>query len=253
MRKETPVTRGATLLIAAALLFGQGCSNNSSVGPANAHLLQSVAIVNTEPTFVETFDNHSNVGKWSFLDYMPMGIETIEDDGGNPGAFLHARIGPKGYLSTFAPMLSTRVGGQCIFLGDYREKNVIQVGVDLAIFGPSYIATGDRPLSLMLRNNNGTPGDYGDDLTVYLIGHQNIPDPDSVWETYTLTIPAQSTTIPDGWGVMNYSGTMNDDEVWNEVITDVSELTFFYGNPEMFFILQPWELGVDNVRIWFDQ
>jgi len=34
------------------------------------------------------------------------------------------------------------------------------------------------------------------------------------------------------------------------LVNDVSQITFFFGDPEMFFMFQIWWIGVDNPRIW---
>ncbi len=44
-----------------------------------------------DPSFVETFDHNRNEGNWSFFGNPDNKIEIIDRDGGNPGAFLHAR------------------------------------------------------------------------------------------------------------------------------------------------------------------
>lgn len=258
----------ATLFMAIILLLGPGCSLDSSLSPADvgtAKLANAVAI-DSEPTFVETFEDHSNVGNWSFFGLGRKGIEVIEDEGGNPGAFLHAGlgVGHNGYLNTIAPQLHTRVSGKCIFTGDYRAAGVVQVGVDVAIFGPpennlpplpsdDRVITEGRPLSLLLRNDAGTPEDYSDDLTAYYIGDANIPMPDSNFVEYAFAIPSQSTTLPEGWYLWGDVAVGEEDAVWNEVITGVSEVTFFFGNPELFAIFQAWDVGVDNVSIWLDE
>ena len=266
MRKVLSPVTVATLFMAIILLLGPGCSHDSSLSPADvgtAKLANAVAI-DSEPTFVETFEDHSNVGNWSFFDMGRKGIEVIETEGGNPGAYLHTGLGKNGWLDTFAPQLHTKVGGQCMFTGDYRAKGVVQVGIDVAIFGPDNslppppplddrVNTEGRPLSLLLRYDAGTPEDYSDDLTAYYIGDTNIPMPDSSFEEYTIAIPSQSTTLPEGWNLWGDYTVGEEDAVWNEVIASVSEVTFFFGNPEMFFIYQPWDIGVDNVRIYLDE
>ena len=36
---------------------------------------------------------------------------------------------------------------------------------------------------------------------------------------------------------------------WNSLITDVDQLRFFWGDPELFYIFQMWDIGMDNVAI----
>lgn len=253
MYKTNLILTVAVFFVAALFMFGPGCSRDGSVGPQSGDdLTLGVAAmpVVTEPTFVETFDMHSNVGNWSFFGNPDNRIEVIEMDGGNPGAFLHATCSGLACLDTYAPWLRTQLGVASIFTGNYREKNVTTVGVDIAIFGPEYVTTGGRPLSLTLRSNNGTAEDYDDDIIVYWAGHKIIPMPTGKFKEFTISVPSQSPTLPKDWAVLSGYGTGDNDADWNEVISNVSQIGFHFGDPAMFFIFQQWEIGVDNPRIW---
>ena len=258
MKRTSLATVTAILLLSTMLFIGFGCSHDSPTGPADGIVSGDVSTVAkskpvTEPTFVETFDKRSNVGSWSFFGNPDNRVERWESQEGNPGAFIHATCGLTGCLDTYAPKLRTQIGVSSIFTGDYREKCVTNLGVDLAIYGPEYVTTEGRPLSLLLRNDNGTPYDWADDVTVYWIGTKMIPHECGQFKEFVITVPSQSTTLPKGWGVLGGSGTGDDDADWNTVIGDVSQVTFFFGNPEMFFMFQQWELGFDNVSITLDE
>ncbi len=195
--------------------------------------------------FVVTFDEGRNVGNWSFFGDPENPIEVIERTGGNPGAFLHSTCGGLACLDTFAPQFRTQLGVQSLFLGDYRKKWVDFLGIDVAIFGPRFVSTGSRPLTLLLIDDAGT-AEPGDDSAVYLKG-PNIPRPEGQWCSYGFDVPSQSTVLPPGWIVLAGSGT--PDEAWNNAITGVDQVVFFFGDPELFYIFQQWEIGVDNIRI----
>jgi hypothetical protein len=197
--------------------------------------------------FVEDFEDGANTGGWSFFGNPANPIEVIEPDGGNPGRFLHSTCAGLGCLDTFAPQLRTQVGVDSVFTGDYRADGVTRLGVDLAIYGPEFVTTGGRPLTLMLHSDPGTPFDSFDDVIIYRVGNKNIPRPDGRWKSYRFRVPSARTTLPGGWAV--FQGTGDDDADWNTVITDVSQVTYFFGDPELFFIFQQWELGVDNLSI----
>ena len=201
-------------------------------------------------TFVEGFEHGTNAGGWSYFGDPSNGIETVEASGGHPGRFLHATCSGLGCLDTFAPELRTQLGVDSLFTGDYRRKGVVALGVDLATYGPPFVSTGGRPLTLMLRNDGGTPDDFSDDTVVYRLGTRNIPQANGVWRSFGFRVPSASATLPPGWLVLQGSG--NDDADWNLVITAVSQAEFFYGDPTFFFIFQQWELGVDNLRIRLD-
>lgn len=252
-------TAGILLLGGILLLLGLGCSSDTSLAPATGTTTDivdpatSMKVETGEPTFVETFDKRSNVGGWSYFGNPKNHIEVFEPHDGNPDAFIHATCEGWDCLDTYAPQLRTQVGVESIFTGDYRAKKVAMVGVDLVTFGPEIVTTEGRPLSLLLRNDNGTPTEWTDDVVAYWIGSKNIPHESGQFKEFVIEIPSQSTTLPKGWGILPGYSSGDDDADWNKAITGVSQITFFYGNPEMFFMFQQWELGFDNVAIWLEE
>ena len=192
------------------------------------------------------FEEGKNIGKWSFFGDPANPVEVIERAGGNPGAWLHSTCSGLACLDTFAPQFRTMLGARSVFTGNYRAKGVSLLGVDVQVLGPTFVSTGNRPLTLVLYDDNGTPNEFGDDSSVYLKGG-NIPEKGSGWKSFSYNVPSQSTTLPAGWGVSQGQGT--PDQVWNRVINGVDQVTFMFGDPELFYIFQQWELGVDNIRI----
>ena len=189
-------------------------------------------------TFRETFDNGSNNGGWSYGN----GFDIIRTTGGNPGAYLENT-----FLDTFAPQPSTVFGQSNQFSGDYRARQVLGVAVDLKTFSVDF-STAGRPLSLLLKSDAGTPL-ANDDCTIYFLGTKNIPVPGNPWTRFKFLIPASSMVAPAGWDILNGCPGLTRDEAWNEVITDVEQVTFFYGDPTFFFIFQVWDVGMDNPAI----
>jgi len=51
------------------------------------------------------------------------------------------------------------------------------------------------------------------------------------------------------WATIALGSSSPPEPDWNQLITDVAEVRFFYGDPTMFFIFQGWNLGVDNPTI----
>ncbi|MGE3182840.1 MAG: hypothetical protein AB7N71_14510 [Phycisphaerae bacterium] len=196
-------------------------------------------------TFVNTFEKGINVGGWSYFGDPNNPVEVIEISGGNPGAFLHSTCTGLNCLDTFAPRPRTQLGTSSPFTGDYRARNVLSVGIDLILFDVDFSA-GGRPLSVILHSDAGTT-DPGDDVEVYMVGATDIPEVGDGWRAFNFAIPSQETTLPADWRVLFGSGDDNAD--WNTAITNVSQLAFFYGDPEFFFIFQQWEPGLDNPRI----
>jgi hypothetical protein len=189
-------------------------------------------------TFVENFDaGAAHVGGWTY------GITpTYPTTGGNPGKYQRTQN-----IDTFAPQPRTGASGT-IFTGNYREANVTSVGIDLATFAVDFSAAG-RPLTVILVSNNGTPTNSNDDWGAYKIGSTNVPIPGQGWLSYNFEIPSQSTTLPEGWDYIQFGAGSPPNPDWNNVITNVSQLRYFYGDPKLFFIFQNWTVGLDNARI----
>lgn len=190
-------------------------------------------------TFTESFTGGSNHGGWTF------GTTNgrIETPGGNPGTYFHDP-----FVDSFAPQPRTTWGVESEFTGNYRERNVTAVGVDLVIFRVDFSAA-ERPLTVMLISDNGTPNNFNDDWAAYQIGDLNVPTPGQGWRSFSFEIPSQSQTLPAGWSTIAFGPNSPTSPDWNDVITDVDQLRFFFGNPEFFFIFQAWDLGLDNPSI----
>jgi hypothetical protein len=195
-----------------------------------------------ETTFVETFEDGGNEGGW----WYGTANGYIDPIGGNPGAYFRDP-----YLDTFAPQPRTSVIGESEFTGDYRAKGVMAVGIDLKLFYVDFSADG-RPLSVILVSDNGTPGDYNDDWGAYHVGDQNVPLMGEGWLSYDFEVPSQAPELPPGWAYILFGPDSPAEPDWNDVITDVTQLRFFYGHPEYFFIFQVWDVGMDNPRITYE-
>lgn len=197
----------------------------------------ALATVSSADQFIETFDGGSNVGGWSY--FAP--VEFIADSGGNPGAYLRADG-----LDTYAPQ--PRTTQESVFSGDFQAMNVQGIGVDLATFHVDFSAE-DRPCSLMLYSDAGTPGDMDDDWAAFQLG-PDIPVPGDGWQSYDFAVPSQETSWPLGWSSLQFGPTAPEPD-WAALMADVDAVGFFYGNPENFFIFQMWQIGLDNPRLTF--
>ena len=121
------------------------------------------------------------------------------------------------------------------------------MGIDLVLFYVDFTSR-DRPLAVLLHSDAGTRVDPSDDCTVSFLGNKNAPMPNGAWRSYRFRIPAQSAGLPADWKVLDCAGR-SDEAAWNLVIQDVDELTFHVGDPELFFIFQVWDIGMDNPTI----
>jgi len=187
-------------------------------------------------TETESFKHGSNEGGW-FL----AGFDGLSLRGGNPGSFLAVRG-----LDTYAPQ--PRTTEPSTYTGDYRATRVVALGVDVIVNKVDFSAEG-RPLSLLLTSDPGTPDDPADDCTAYLVGTREIPLPGEGWAEFDFEVPSQSPTLPAGWGILEGCPEPDADAAWNRVIVDVDGVTYFYGDPTMFFIFQNWATGIDNPSI----
>ena len=192
-------------------------------------------------TFVETFDNGGNEGGWTFGN----SFESITTEGTKTDYFLR-----NVFLDTIAPSPSTS-GDPSVFTGDYRDRVVTLVGVDFRIFDVDFTARG-RQMSLILTNDAGTPADGSDDCGIYTIGPKMLPHPGKVWKSFDFVVPSQLEVMPGQWSSIGNCGALTNDEIWNLVMTDVDRVSFFGGDPSLFFIFQVWDVGIDNPRITTD-
>ena len=179
-------------------------------------------------TFIETFDGGSNEGSWTFGS--PNGV--IEPVGGNPTWFFH-----DSFLDTFAPRPRTTFGVVSEFTGNFRDRGVTSAGIDLILFDVDFSA-GGRPLTVMLISDNSTLGDFSDDWAAYLMGPDNVPLVGEGWLSYDFEIPSQSEMLPLGWQTVVFGPNSPPNPDWNDVITNVVQLRYFYGDPTFFFIFK---------------
>lgn len=201
--------------------------------------LIAMAAAHAAADYVETFEGGVKLGEWRFGS--PFGY--IENSGGNPGAYFRD---PE--IDTFAPQPHTAWGNTSIFTGNYRQNLVESVGIDLITHRVDFSA-GGRPLSVLLVSDNGTPNDFDDDWAAYHIGPNNVPEPGQGWRSFDFAIDAQAQGLPAGWDFVQFGINSPPNPDWNDLITDVAQLRYFYGDPTGFFIFQVWDVGMDNARI----
>jgi len=207
-----------------------------------ALLLLAASHVARAQTFVDTFEGGVNSAGWTFNSQSP---DIVEPAGGNPGAWLH-----NPGLDTFAPILTNTIGTPSLFTGNLRARQVTSIGVDARTDAATFGA-GGRQFSILLRNIRGTPNDPDDDDYAYFVGPL-VPQVGEGWKSFNFNIPSQDTSaVPAGWS----GGHAGDPEnfrpgvTWNDVITNVDSVEFWWLHPAFFAIFQQWDVGVDNVRV----
>jgi hypothetical protein len=199
-------------------------------------------------TQVETFETGTNEGRWTW----GTGNDFIADTNGNPGRYLR-----DSYVVTFTPRASTDFGVQSVFTGDYRDRRVAAVGIDMAVAYVSGNVSG-RKVSLILLNDNGTPEDLYDDWGAFTVTDLPIPPTGVIgltgesdilrWASYDIPVPSQSATLPDGWSWLSRNQLRRNGS-WARLMRDVDHVGFILGDPAQLYPLLQWDVALDNPRI----
>src|SRR5437867_1088348 len=92
------------------------------------------------PVYIETFDNNTNAGTWSF----GAPNEGIQLSGGASGPYLRGSG-----LDTTIPFLRTGAGTVSSFTGDYRARRINVVRVGLNVFRTDF-PLGSGPPAVIL-------------------------------------------------------------------------------------------------------
>lgn len=185
---------------------------------------------------IETFDGPLEEASWRVG-----ATDEIVEVGGDPGGFLHAPP-----AATNAPSIRT-AGFPGIWTGPYRNMGVIDLGIDVDLFGDTSTSH-DRPVSLELINEGNIWGDPTDDCIVVQVG-QKLPRTGGGWRSYNFHVPSYMTSLPSGWTVRASCGGRSPDEVWNEVMGFVGEARFVLGDPDVEYPIEVWDVGFDNPRL----
>lgn len=189
-------------------------------------------------SFTETFSGGTNAGGWNWGVGNP---DAIEPAGGNPGEFLHQE-------KADVAVPEVRTQGTSAFTGDWRARGVNRFDFDLLTISTQFPAL--REATLKLTRLNG-PG-FMDDQPIYFIGPDTVPQPGQGWKSFSYSIPVSSPTMPAGWIARDPNTGLppaDPDQWWNDVITNVDQVSVFYGHPDFFYIFDIWNVGIDNPSI----
>jgi hypothetical protein len=199
-------------------------------------------------TVAETFETGTNEGSWTW----GTGSDYFVESNGNPGRYLR-----DSHVVTFTPRASTSFGVQSVFTGDYQARNVASVGIDMAIASVDGNVSG-RTVTLILLNDNGTPGDLADDWGAFTVTHLPIPPTGIVgvmgandilqWASYDIPVPSQAATLPAGWSWISRNYVRRSGS-WGRLMRDVDHVGFILGDPALRYPLLTWDAALDNPRI----
>jgi hypothetical protein len=202
-------------------------------------------------TFIETYDDGTDVGLWHCSVGVPRDIEI---SGGNPGAYLQ-----QGGFSTSIPTwasISTRFQPgvpdpykiDSIYTGDWTSLGVTNITVDLNVIQVATWAT-DRAVTLELVQMDETGFNVTYDATYTL---PDLPEPPVGWQTYSFPVNANSPTIPEGWVFTRGDGTPGTDAEWSIFLQRIDLTSIGFYKPGFAYpSLGTWILGIDNIEIDF--
>ena len=202
-------------------------------------------------TFIETYDDGTDVGLWHCSVGVPRNVET---SGGNPGFYLQ-----QGGFSTSIPTwasISTRFQPgvpdpykiDSIYTGDWTSLGVTSIAVDLNVIQVATWAT-DRAVTLELLQMDETGFNVNYDATYTL---PDLPNPPVGWQTYSFPVNANSPTIPEGWVFTRGDGTPGTDAEWSPFLHRIDLTSIGFYKPGFAYpSLGTWILGIDNIEIDF--
>ena len=202
-------------------------------------------------TFVETYDDGTDVGLWHCSVGAPRIIET---SGGNPGAYLQqggfsSAIPTWASVSTrFQPGVPDPYKIDSIYTGDWTGLGVTRITVDLNVIQVATWAT-DRAVTLELLQMDETGFNVNYDATYTL---PDLPNPPVGWQTYSFPVDANSPTIPQGWVFTHGDGTPGTDTEWSPFLHRIDLTSIGFYKPGFAYpSLGTWILGIDNIEIDF--
>jgi hypothetical protein len=202
-------------------------------------------------TFIETYDDGTDVGLWHCSLGVPRMIET---SGGNPGFYVQqggfsTSIPTWASVSTrFQPGFNDMYKIDSIYTGDWTSLGVTSITTDLNVIQVATWAT-DRAVTLELLQMDDTGFNVNYDATYTL---PDLPEPPIGWQTYSFPVDANSPTIPEGWVFTRGDGTPGTDAEWSPFLHRIDLTSIGFYKPGFAYpSLGTWILGIDNVEIDF--
>ncbi len=114
-----------------------------------------------------------------------------------------------------------------MFTGYYRAAGAIGVPVDFKLFRVDFSAE-ERPLTLTLLVDNGTPVDFSDDwMAYYKFGFRAARRRDG--SRFSFDIDSSSKTLPAGWLTIALGPDSPQNPEWNDVNTNGDQLGYLWG------------------------
>jgi hypothetical protein len=195
---------------------------------------------------VADFEGGLNNGDWG---WGPAWADIVEPTGGNPGGYLG-----NAYQDTYYPILECAWDAPG-WTGNLALAGATNISGDFITIDSSNEWVGTYYFTVLFRNHMGTPADITDDVFVYIDPYNyDCPDIGEGWKHYDFDLPfdfeGAPGELPAGWvGGSYYSGnaTMPSDVTFQDVVSNVGRIEFWYNHPDWAAIFASFNTGVDNI------
>ena len=196
-------------------------------------------------TTVADFEGGVNNGDWTFGN----GADVVEATGGSPDGWFH-----NDYINSFAPIFRCDWDAYG-WTGDYVSSGVNRMSGDFQTISATTPYMAYYPFTVMLRNHMGTPNDIEDDVHVYFNPDlQFSPDVAAGWVHFDFDIPwafdGAPGELPANWmggSYMTGNASFPSDVTWQEVLSDIGRVEFWFWHPDMFGVYEWFDVGADNI------
>ena len=198
-------------------------------------------------TFTADFEGGTNIGGWTFNGF----FDSLNATGGNPGGWYGSA-----QRDTWAPIFKTTESNG-IFTGNYFTRGVTRISGDFKTDNCDNKWANTYNFTILLRNDGGTPGDETDDFYVYPDPFANlIPQVSAGWTHYDFAIPSDFVggpgELPAGWMGGSYMTGLDvfpSDKTFQDVMTTMTTVEFWWIHPAFWSIYAMWDIGADNITI----
>jgi hypothetical protein len=200
---------------------------------------------------VADFEGGLNNGDWG---WGPAAADVVEPEGGNPGGYLG-----NAFQDTYYPILECGwdAPGWC---GNLSAAGASHISGDFITIASSNEWIGSYYFTVLFRNHMGTINDVTDDVYVYIDPYEyTSPGIGEGWKHYDFDLPfdfdGAPGELPAGWvGGSYYSGnaTFPSDVTFQDVVSNVGRIEFWYNHPDWGAIFASFNTGADNIILTLD-
>ena len=181
-----------------------------------------------------------------------MTTATYNATGGNPNGNIGVtNMGNSSQTNVNVDLLLPTSAGHP-WSGDFRLMGVTGFSYDREwVSGGSPFGDGT---TVILADNNGTPSIFNDDAFLVVYTGQFLGfGTSNAWTSVSVSIPSADSTLPSGWEAGTMPGSpmagLDNDGLWNAIITDVDYIALAVNSPFNFFPVGVHNLNYDNFQL----